>query len=551
MHEMRHSKMDEPWFAKSSAIPKWVQEYEGEHYLDKDIKDKHSQYRDTQQDVSGEELYNRFLDQHFYPDAAKKGELAGSDYEPYFDKILSEHWAPNLKAYKDILKEEKRVKSKPYGLAEGGIAGMLGERTGYDPVAGNISFHEWLNDEGSIDESEQNPSRKELEELLAAQPPSKKIGDYIKPLVLGAPPHHLLSDEPGRDEPGTDKGDIVPFFSKTGKQQIPGAPEGITSDKEYINFVASLNIPIAEKWKLLAEIGYFKSRDKIEKDGQELELRESPGSVTQNIGFGYDQGDDDGWSGSFMYNPDTDYKKFEISKKTDFINKWLMGKAGGGIAGMLGEPTYADGGRVPLSWGGWLMKLLQKSPSKLESLKDFISKREFISSLIGQSSKQRNKRMMAEILEESEKIRKNPPFKFPDTDEIKKEVWKELTKGITKHADGGRVPLKDGSKKGKAVTDLLNQGYRLSQILPLLGSPELIDLIKSLPFEKGGRVGLWQGGLAAALRFLMQKYGKDVVKLAKDAKPSKKWDTLKAIKRFEKKYPIKKAEGGLARMLGE
>jgi len=65
------------------------------------------------------------------------------------------------------------------------------------------------------------------------------------------------------------------------------------------------------------------------------------------------------------------------------------------------------------------------------------------------------------------------------------------------------------------------------------------------PFEKGGRVGLWQGGLAAALRFLMQKYGKDVIKFAKDVKPSKKWDTLKAIKEFEKKYPIKKAEGGI------
>jgi hypothetical protein len=135
MHEMRHSKMKEPWFAKSSAVPKWVQEYEEKglpHYLDKDIKDKHSQYRDTQKDVSGEELYTRFLDQHFYPDAAKKGELAGSDYKPYFDKILREEWAPYAKAYKDILKEEKRVKSKPYGLAGGGRPGtglnyLLGE----------------------------------------------------------------------------------------------------------------------------------------------------------------------------------------------------------------------------------------------------------------------------------------------------------------------------------------------------------------------------------------------------------------------------------------
>ena len=164
---------------------------------------------------------------------------------------------------------------------------------------------------------------------------------------------------------------------------------------------------------------------------------------------------------------------------------------------------------------------------------------------------------LEKIVKPKEKIKLDNPkefkFDFKGIDELKKKLLNKIymNKNRTLHAEGGRVPLKDGSKKGKAVTDLLNQGYRLSQILPLLGSPELIDLIKSLPFEKGGRVELWQGGLAAALRFLMQKYGKDVVKLAKDAKPSKKWDTLKAIKRFEKKYPIKKAEGGLARMLGE
>ena len=129
LHEMRHGKMKEPWFMKSSAIPKWVREYEerGEpHYLDKDIKDKHSQYRDTQKDVSGEELFVRFMDQRF-GDVAEPGTIAGSDYKPYFDKILKDHWEPYAKRYEDILKEEKRVKSKPYGLAGGGIAGMLGE----------------------------------------------------------------------------------------------------------------------------------------------------------------------------------------------------------------------------------------------------------------------------------------------------------------------------------------------------------------------------------------------------------------------------------------
>ena len=107
LHEMRHGKMKEPWFMKSSAIPKWVREYEerGEpHYLDKDIKDKHSQYRDTQKDVSGEELFVRFMDQRF-GDVAEPGTIAGSDYKPYFDKILKDHWEPYAKRYEDILKE--------------------------------------------------------------------------------------------------------------------------------------------------------------------------------------------------------------------------------------------------------------------------------------------------------------------------------------------------------------------------------------------------------------------------------------------------------------
>jgi hypothetical protein len=73
-----------------------------------------------------------------FGDVSEKGDIAGSDYKPYFDKILRDEWAPHAKAYKEILKEEKRVKSKPYGLADGGIAGMLGEPTYAD--GGRIGF---------------------------------------------------------------------------------------------------------------------------------------------------------------------------------------------------------------------------------------------------------------------------------------------------------------------------------------------------------------------------------------------------------------------------
>ena len=126
LHEMRHARMKDPFFMKSSAVPKWVREYEEAgkpHYLDADIKDAYKKFRDTQKDVSGEELYVRFMDQYF-GDVAEKGTIAGSDYKPYFDKILKDEWTPYAKRYEEILKEEKRVKDKPYGLAEGGRIGF-------------------------------------------------------------------------------------------------------------------------------------------------------------------------------------------------------------------------------------------------------------------------------------------------------------------------------------------------------------------------------------------------------------------------------------------
>ena len=183
--------------------------------------------------------------------------------------------------------------------------------------------------------------------------------------------------------------------------------------------------------------------------------------------------------------------------------------AGGGIAGMLGEPTYQDdnhrvplrfgkgllapksgpldwwdligdemdpdewedilksvgayqdGGRVPLSWGGFLMRLLQGgSKAKPFNVKDFVDKREFILSLIGQGSKQRNKRLIQEMLEENKKVK---GFKFPDLAKRRKEIMGDeekaakdfemklqeiLAKHSTKHAEGGRVSLSAGGLAG-------------------------------------------------------------------------------------------------------
>jgi hypothetical protein len=111
--------------------------------------------------------------------------------------------------------------------------------------------------------------------------------------------------------------------------------------------------------------------------------------------------------------------------------------------------------------------------------------------------------------------------------------------------------------------DIYGQLIRLGSGRDYKGKIDMIkkfeqqDLLRSLDVEKatkhadGGRVPLAGGGLTAALKIIMQKYGKDAIKLLKDVKPSKKWDTQKAIQEFKKRNPQFKAKGGLAGMLGE
>ena len=204
---------------------------------------------------------------------------------------------------------------EPEDFAYGGVAGMLGERTGYQ--------------EGKT---------------------AKK--SFIKLI-------------PQYDE----KGNLIPVFSKTGKQQIEGAPEGITSDKEVFNLIVGLDIPITEKINILGDIGFSKYRDRIEKDDQELFLMDPASNVNKNIGIGYE---DNGLSGSIMYNPDTKYKQFQISKKFNEGGRVPYSKGSSSevlppdfdeldhdelmhIIKLLqaGEiPKFADGGRIGFKLGG-------------------------------------------------------------------------------------------------------------------------------------------------------------------------------------------------------
>ena len=99
------------------------------------------------------------------------------------------------------------------------------------------------------------------------------------------------------------KFDIQASGSKSGKQQIPGAPKGITMDSETLDAIISADIPISQKIDLLGKFQYGKGRTRIEKDGQELFLGEG-GSKSRDIGLGFNK-DGEGFGATLMYNMET------------------------------------------------------------------------------------------------------------------------------------------------------------------------------------------------------------------------------------------------------
>ena len=90
--------------------------------------------------------------------------------------------------------------------------------------------------------------------------------------------------------------------------------------------------------------------------------------------------------------------------------------------------------------GGGIMKIIKKlvkpKKKKLETVKDFVDRREFLKKSVGNSEKNKNKRMMDDIKRAVEDARKNPGFKFKDID-IEKEIEPILNKGRKLHAGGG------------------------------------------------------------------------------------------------------------------
>ena len=141
--------------------------------------------------------------------------------------------------------------------------------------------------------------------------------------------------------------------------------------------------------------------------------------------------------------------------------------------GSYEDDVFASGGRVPLRGGGGLMNLFKmlfkKKPAKLESLKDFIERRQFLKNMVGNTPENEKARILANLKKIMEETRKNPGFKFPDVgpgSDIHKEIEMILSKDVTKHATGGRVPMfagllaKGGQQLGKFTkSDVLLQMF--------------------------------------------------------------------------------------------
>jgi hypothetical protein len=201
-----------------------------------------------------------------------------------------------------VIENSERTKSrigpegvKAYGLAEGG-------RTGYN--------------EGL---TAKQLKRQETENLAA------KVKEYIDIKGSGS-----IS---GKQD-----------MYSTGEKSAIKLPEGTTSNVDFINLIANLDIPISEKISLLGGVQYDKFRNKIEKGDKELFLEDPASSINRKIGIGFDSGT--GTTGSAKYGIDDKGFMFEI-KKT-FAEG---GSTSTGLNYLLGEDdtnsrvSYGAGGR--------------------------------------------------------------------------------------------------------------------------------------------------------------------------------------------------------------
>ena len=113
------------------------------------------------------------------------------------------------------------------------------------------------------------------------------------------------------------------------------------------------------------------------------------------------------------------------------------------------DPEYAKGGRIGFSGGKGVMaiikNLLKVKPSG-DDLKDFLSKRQFMKDIVGNTENNRKARQFEMLKEAMEKARKEGGYNFPEVtkEEIEKKIAPILLKDRKLNATGGRAGFYTG-----------------------------------------------------------------------------------------------------------
>jgi hypothetical protein len=238
---------------------------------------------------------------------------------------------------------ERDVTPMDEDFAAGGVAGLLGERTGY--AQGTDVFRRQKK------EIPEEIKKKIFEMIMGTRNLGKVIensertksrigseGVKAYGLAEGGRTGYkegLTAKQFKRQETENLAAKINEYFdikgsgSISGKNQIMGAPDGITANTETFNAIINMDIPIIEKINLLGSLGYGKDRFKVEKGDEELFLGEG-GYKDRNIGLGFNQGGE-GLSGSVIRNLETGDNEYQVKFLKNLASGGRVGLKGGGM----------------------------------------------------------------------------------------------------------------------------------------------------------------------------------------------------------------------------
>jgi hypothetical protein len=281
-------------------------------------------------------------------------------YRNEFDRLTGNETAEELK---EIL---KNLDTDGVPFAAGGVAGLLGERTGYAqgmdvvrkqkkeiPEEIKKKIFEMMMGTSNlgkvIENSERTKSRIGPEGVKAYGLAEGGRTGYNEGLTAKQLKRQETENLAAKvkeyiDIKGSGSISGKQDMYSTGEKSAIKLPEGTTSNVDFINLIANLDIPISEKISLLGGVQYDKFRNKIEKGDKELFLEDPASSINRKIGIGFDSGT--GTTGSAKYGIDDKGFMFEI-KKT-FAEG---GPTSTGLNYLLGEDdtnsrvSYGAGGR--------------------------------------------------------------------------------------------------------------------------------------------------------------------------------------------------------------